>query len=75
MRTFRVLASLTLFGLTVSCQAAPADTPDKGFAVVELFTSQGCSSCPPADKVLGKLIADAEAKKRPVYCLAFHVDY
>ena len=74
-RAIRVLASLMLFGLTVSCQAAPADAPDKGFAIVELFTSQGCSSCPPADKVLGKLIADAEAKKRPVYCLAFHVDY
>lgn len=70
-RAFRVLASLTLFGLAASCQAAP----DKGFAVVELFTSEGCSSCPPADKVLGKLIAEAEAKKRPVYCLAFHVDY
>ena len=71
MRTFRILASLALFGLAASCEAAP----DKGFALVELFTSEGCSSCPPADKVLGKLIADAEAKKRPVYCLAFHVDY
>ena len=38
--------------------------------VVELFTSQGCSSCPPADAVLGELIANGEA-----IGLAHHVDY
>ena len=45
----------------------------QGFAVVELFTSQGCSSCPSADKVLSKIIDNAEGK--PVYGLSFHVDY
>ncbi len=44
-----------------------------GFAVVELYTSQGCSSCPSADKVLSKIIDNAEGK--PVYGLSFHVDY
>ena len=38
--------------------------------VVELFTSQGCSSCPPADAALEKLI-----KKGDVVALAYHVDY
>ncbi len=38
--------------------------------VVELFTSQGCSSCPPADKMLGDL-----AKRGDVLALSFHVDY
>ena len=38
--------------------------------VVELFTSQGCSSCPPADALLGKL-----SKRHDVLPLAFHVDY
>src|SRR3546814_16556440 len=38
--------------------------------VVELFTSQGCSACPPADALLGEL-----AQRRDVVALAFHVDY
>jgi hypothetical protein len=37
---------------------------------VELFTSQGCSSCPPADTLLGEL-----ASRSDVLALAFHVDY
>jgi hypothetical protein len=43
-----------------------------GFAVVELFTSEGCSSCPPADDALAHL---QEEKKPNVYVLGFHVDY
>lgn len=42
-------------------------------AVIELFTSQGCSSCPPADKLLSKTIANAKEKK--IFALSFHVDY
>lgn len=44
-----------------------------GFAVVELFTSEGCSSCPPADALVAKI--QKESKGKPVYILAFHVDY
>jgi hypothetical protein len=48
--------------VAVSAQTRPV--------VIELFTSQGCSSCPPADAYLGQLSA------RPnVIALAFHVDY
>jgi hypothetical protein len=39
-------------------------------AVVELFTSQGCSSCPPAEAYIGEL-----AQHKDVLALAFHVDY
>ncbi|MEQ8480240.1 MAG: DUF1223 domain-containing protein [Hoeflea sp.] len=49
--------------------AAPAAASDfKG--VVELFTSQGCSSCPPADAELARL-----AEKGEVLALSYHVDY
>lgn len=47
--------------------------PEQGFAVVELFTSEGCSSCPPADQLVARL--QQEDKEKPVYILAFHVDY
>jgi hypothetical protein len=44
----------------------------KGFAVVELFTSEGCSSCPPADEAVAELLA----KNSPeVFILTYHVDY
>jgi hypothetical protein len=42
--------------------------------VIELFTSQGCSSCPPAERVLSRLGHDAKLQGR-VVPLAFHVDY
>ena len=45
------------------------------FAVVELFTSEGCSSCPPADNLLGEIVKDAQKGQQRVYCLSFHVDY
>jgi hypothetical protein len=48
-----------------SARSGPAVAP-----VVELYTSEGCSSCPPADAWLSRLKADPG-----VVALAFHVDY
>jgi hypothetical protein len=47
-------------------------TSHAGFALIELFTSEGCSSCPDADKAL---IDIAKEYKEDVYILGFHVDY
>src|ERR1700759_3274929 len=54
--------------------AAPGQPPAGGVAVVELFTSQGCSSCPPADRLLSKLAQDSRYQGK-VIPLSFHVDY
>jgi hypothetical protein len=43
--------------------------------VVELFTSQGCSSCPPADRYLSEIATAGAVDGRPVVALAYHVDY
>ncbi len=58
--TFTAAAWMALGGM-----AAAGET-----VVVELFTSQGCSSCPPADRILGEL-----AERDDVIALALHVDY
>jgi hypothetical protein len=50
----------------------PASPPSGHTVVVELFTSQGCSSCPPADRILSELGSQQNAR---VIALSFHVDY
>ena len=61
----RRLPALAL-ALFAACAPASAEQP----VVVELFTSQGCSSCPPADAFLAEL-----AQRPGIVALAFHVDY
>ncbi len=63
---FRSIALTTVFSCLVAVQAAAEEDP----VVVELFTSQGCSSCPPADRIMHDL-----AKRDDVIGLALHVDY
>jgi hypothetical protein len=63
--------ALVLALLVVAVAATgPAAAGDARPAVVELYTSQGCSDCPPADAQLGEL-----ARRSDVLALAFHVDY
>ncbi len=63
--------AVALFGLAFAgaVQADPS-RQERPRAVVELFTSQGCSSCPPADALLTSL-----AERGDVVALAYHVDY
>jgi hypothetical protein len=63
LRILRVLLALALAAPTA---AASGETP----MVVELFTSQGCSSCPPADSLIGEL-----ADRPGVIALSLAVDY
>jgi hypothetical protein len=58
------LVAATLFGQSPGAAAEPAPV------VVELFTSQGCNSCPPADRLLGEL-----TERDGVLPLSFHITY
>lgn len=56
--------------LAIGAAPALAGDVDQPIGVVELFTSQGCNSCPPADAILNDLARSGE-----VVALGFHVDY
>ena len=68
MRVWYLAIFLAVAGIagTGSVAVAASDRP----VVVELFTSQGCSSCPPAEAFLGDL-----AERDGVIALEFHIDY
>jgi hypothetical protein len=61
----RCLGALVMAGLAGHVAASPAPK-----VVIELFTSQGCSSCPPADDFLGEL-----ARRPEIVALSLPVDY
>lgn len=61
---------LMALGAVASLTIGSASAADKQLTVVELFTSQGCNSCPPADSLMGELV-----QRDDVLGLSFHVDY
>lgn len=80
MRTF-VIAAGILFSAGLSSCTAPIEkvsaqegtqTIGNPFAVVELFTSEGCTSCPKAEALMPKM---KEKYKDQVFILEYHVDY
>ena len=69
MTFHRIVFSVVPFVLGLALTASPAEA-DTRPTVVELFTSQGCSSCPPADALLGEV-----ARHSDVIALGFHINY
>ncbi|MEO6895224.1 MAG: DUF1223 domain-containing protein [Caldimonas sp.] len=64
------VASFAAFGTARAGGLCTASSARTSAPVVELYTSEGCSSCPPADRWLSRLKSDPS-----VVALAFHVDY
>lgn len=76
MKTISILALIIITALACANSSSQKNTTinkaENGFAVVELFTSEGCSSCPPADNAVAKLLKEHDNN---VYVLGYHVDY
>lgn len=66
-----LLGLVAVVGCGLRGHAAEGDS----FALVELYTSEGCSSCPPADQVMSELAAKYAEDGQQVVWLGFHVDY
>lgn len=74
MKEIRIISAFAILLLLAGNTVFGQNNKDKkGFAFLELYTSEGCSSCPPADELMGKI--QNQYKDSNVYVLSYHVDY
>lgn len=74
LHTATTAAALCLFSLPAIAGICTAQSGPERATLIELYTSEGCSSCPPADRWLSGF-AKANAGQTAPVVLAFHVDY
>lgn len=74
LKTLSVMVGVVLAAVIGPAQAQTFTSPDTTVTLLEVYTSQGCSSCPPAEHWLGKFVDDPRLWRQFIP-INFHVDY
>ncbi|MEJ1364057.1 MAG: DUF1223 domain-containing protein [Candidatus Sedimenticola sp. (ex Thyasira tokunagai)] len=69
-----VIISALFYSMSTSAEVQHFSSGDRPVTLIELYTSQGCSSCPPAERWMGELKSDPRLWKE-IIPVAYHVDY
>jgi len=75
MAKFHFLYPLLIVALGITCNTAAQPNKNQQTIVIELFTSEGCSTCPPADALLGQLSQQRTGHAVELVLLGEHVEY